>query len=375
MERNQSQLRAVCDRFFIYGDYLVAVPYGSGHINDTYQVTYDQGGMRLHYTLQRINTSVFKDPVGLMENFSRVTTHMLNKIIAAKLRTVKRTIRLLATRDGKPYVVDADGNYWRCYIFIENARTYDIIESEMHAFKAARTFGEFQSDLVDLPGGRLNETIPDFHNTPKRLEALQAAVKADVRGRLKEVGPELDFIMKRADDCSRLVDLCAAGDIPERITHNDTKLNNILIDDVSGEGICVIDLDTVMPGLVHYDFGDMVRTGTSPAAEDERDLSKVTMRFEMFEALLRGYLASADKFLNPCEREELPFAGKLITLENGIRFLTDYLQGDVYFKIARPSHNLERCRTQLKLVESIEDQFDAMHRLLKEIGPRSAARK
>ena len=375
MERNQSQLRAVCDRFFIYGDYLVAVPYGSGHINDTYQVTYDQGGMRLHYTLQRINTSVFKDPVGLMENFSRVTNHMLNKIIAAKLRTVKRTIRLLATRDGKPYVVDADGNYWRCYIFIENARTYDIIESEMHAFKAARTFGEFQSDLVDLPGGRLNETIPDFHNTPKRLEALQAAVKADVRGRLKEVGPELDFIMKRADDCSRLVDLCAAGDIPERITHNDTKLNNILIDDVSGEGICVIDLDTVMPGLVHYDFGDMVRTGTSPAAEDERDLSKVTMRFEMFEALLRGYLASADKFLNPCEREELPFAGKLITLENGIRFLTDYLQGDVYFKIARPSHNLERCRTQLKLVESIESQFDAMHRLLKEIGPRAVVRK
>ncbi|MBQ4106694.1 MAG: aminoglycoside phosphotransferase family protein [Lentisphaeria bacterium] len=375
MSRNQNQLRAVCDEFFIYGDYLVAVPFGTGHINDTYQVTYDQGGIRLHYTLQRINTSIFKKPEELMENFSRVTTHMLNKIISAKLRTVKRTIRLLSARNGKPFVVDAEGNYWRAYIFIENARTYDIIESEMHAFKAARTFGDFQNDLVDLPGARLNETIPDFHNTPKRLEALNAAVKADICGRLKDVGPELDFIMARAGDCSRLVDLCTAGDIPERITHNDTKLNNILIDDVSGEGICVIDLDTVMPGLVHYDFGDMVRTGTSPAAEDERDLSKVTMRFEMFEALLRGYLASADKFLNPCEREELPFAGKLITLENGIRFLTDYLQGDTYFKTHRPNHNLDRCRTQLKLVSSIEEQFDAMHKLLKDIGPRSAVKK
>ena len=223
-------------------------------------------------------------------------------------------------------------------------------------------------DLVDLPGARLNETIPDFHNTPKRLEALNAAVKADICGRLKDVGPELDFIMARAGDCSRLVDLCTAGDIPERITHNDTKLNNILIDDVSGEGICVIDLDTVMPGLVHYDFGDMVRTGTSPAAEDERDLSKVTMRFEMFEALLRGYLASADKFLNPCEREELPFAGKLITLENGIRFLTDYLQGDTYFKTHRPNHNLDRCRTQLKLVSDMQKKWYAMNDIVAKLA-------
>ncbi len=363
----QQKLKAICDKFRIYGDYIVAVPFGSGHINDTYQVTYDQGDVRLHYTLQRINHNVFKNPPKLMENIDRVTRHVLSKIRASNLETVKRTIRLLETRTGLPYVEDEAGNFYRGYIFIENARTYDILETPEQAYQAARTFGEFQLDLVDLPGERLFETIKDFHHTPKRIEALERAIAEDKCGRVKDVSREIDFVLARKEECSRLIRLNIEGLIPERITHNDTKLNNVLIDDLSGNGICVIDLDTVMPGLVHYDFGDMVRTGTSPAGEDEMDLKKVYMQFEMFEGLLRGYLASAGHFLNPVEREELPFSGKLITLEIGTRFLTDYLEGDVYFKTHRPNHNLDRCRTQIKLVESIEAQFDAMHKLLKEI--------
>jgi Ser/Thr protein kinase RdoA (MazF antagonist) len=225
--------------------------------------------------------------------------------------------------------------------------------------------------MVDLPGGRLHETIPNFHNTPVRIAALEQALREDVRGRAAHVQKEADFILSRAEECGRLLDLHRQGLIPERITHNDTKVNNILIDDVSGEGICVIDLDTVMPGLALYDFGDLVRTCTSPAAEDEIDLDKVFMRFDMFEALLRGYLASASGFLKPAEREELPFAGKLITLEIATRFLTDYLQGDVYFKTHRVGHNLDRCRNQLKLVQSIEDQFDDMHKLLQSLRGRA----
>ncbi len=363
----QQKIKSICDGFRIYGDYVVAIPFGTGHINDTYQVTYDQGGIRLHYTLQRINHNVFKNPPMLMENIDRVTRHVLSKIRANRQETVKRTIRLLESCSGLPYVQDAEGNYYRAYIFIENARTYDVLETAEQAYQAARTFGDFQLDLVDIPGGRLNETIPDFHNTPKRVAALERAIAEDKCGRVKDVAREIDFVLSRKADTERLLRMNAEGLIPERITHNDTKLNNVLIDDVSSKGICVIDLDTVMPGLVHYDFGDMVRTGTSPAAEDERDLAKVTMRFPMFEALLRGYMSSAGQFLTPAEREELPFSGKLITLEIGVRFLTDYLEGDVYFKTHREGHNLDRCRTQFKLVESIEAQFDAMHKLLKNL--------
>ena len=215
--------------------------------------------------------------------------------------------------------------------------------------------------------GRLNETIADFHHTPKRLEALEAALKADVMNRAAEVGAELEYIFSNREEYSLLIDGMNKGELFERTTHNDTKLNNVLIDDVSGEGICVIDLDTVMPGLPHYDFGDMVRTGTSPAAEDELDLSKVGMRFEMFEALLRGFLSGAGKFLNAREKELLPFSGKLITLEIGIRFLTDYLAGDVYFKIHREKHNLDRCRTQIKLAQSIQKQMSDMQKLLESL--------
>jgi hypothetical protein len=359
-------IAGVFDKFAIYGDFISAAPYGSGHINDTYKVVSDQAGTIVHYIFQRINTNIFKEPVGLMDNIRRVTSHICARARGRKDAS-RQSLCIVQGKDLKPFVVDADGNYWRGYLFIEKAQTYDVIKNAEQAFEVARSFGNFQKELVDIPGGRLFETIPDFHNTPKRLEALEAAIKADMKGRVKDVAAEIDFVMSRRGEVSKLVDLNAAGQIPERITHNDTKLNNVMIDDASGNGICVIDLDTVMPGLVHYDFGDMVRTSTSPSMEDEKDLSRVYMQFNMFEALLRGYLESAGNFLNPVERENLPFSGKLITLEIGIRFLTDYLSGDVYFKIHRPEHNLDRCRTQFKLVSSIEEQMPQMMALLNSI--------
>ena len=364
----KDKLKNICSLFQIYGDYVSGIPFGTGHINDTYQITYNQGGTLLHYTLQRLNTNVFRRPLELMENVSRVTQHIHNKIeLEGASENSRHTLQLVLSHYGKPYVFGPDGYMWRCYLFIEKARTYDVLETTDMAYQAAKAFGGFQQYLVDLPGKRLFEVIPDFHNTPSRIAALKKAAEEDIMGRRKYVEREIDFILSREDDAGLLIALNKSGDIPERITHNDTKLNNVLLDDTTMDGVCVIDLDTVMPGLVHYDFGDMVRTGTSPAAEDEQDLSKVYMRFEMFEALLRGYLSSAACFLNEAEREYLPFSGKLITMEIGTRFLTDYLMGDVYFKVHRDGHNLDRCRTQLKLVESIESQMDRMKNLLKDI--------
>ncbi|MDD3154100.1 MAG: aminoglycoside phosphotransferase family protein [Victivallaceae bacterium] len=357
-------LAAIASKFDILGEFNVAIPFGTGHINETYQVIYDQGGTPVHYTLQRINTNVFRDPVALMENVDRVTSHIRAKLEAETPRSNRRTLYLLRNRlDNKPYYVDEEGAYWRCYIFVENARTFDVLEKPSQAYAAAQAFGRFQLDLADMPSPRLHETIPHFHDTPDRIAKLEAAVKKDVCHRSASVAAEIDFIFSRADEAGKLIELNRRGLIPERITHNDTKLNNVLIDDRSKEGICVLDLDTVMPGLAHYDFGDMVRTGTSPAPEDELDLGKVTMRFEFFEALLRGYLAGCGGCLNRTERENLPFSGKLITLEIGCRFLTDYLEGDVYFRIHREQHNLDRCRTQLALVRSIEEQYAKMCQL------------
>ena len=359
----QQEIRRLAGMFDIYGDFLVGTPFGNGNVNDTFQLTFDQGGIRLHYALQRINSNVFKNPVAVMENVARVTDHILGKIRAAHAETRKRTLRLLHAHDGKPYAFDQRGNCWRAYVFVEHARAYEVLESPEQAFRVAQGFGEFQKQLVDLKD-RLHETIPDFHNTPKRVNALEAAIKADSCGRLKHVMPEVDFVLSRKDECGKLLQLNAEGAIPERITHNDTKANNILIDDLSGEAICVIDLDTVMPGLALYDFGDMVRSGTNPAEEDELDLNRVGMRFDMYEGLYDGFISSAGSFLTEAEKEMLPFSAKLITLEIGMRFLTDYLMGDVYFKTRRPQQNLDRCRTQFKLVESIEAQMNKMKALL-----------
>ena len=351
--------------FAFDGRIVSAAPYGSGHINDTFlTVSEDAGGPR-RFILQRINHLVFRQPDLLMENVARVCAHAHAKLSAARTSDAhRRALRLIPTQQGRAWHIDQRGNRWRCYDFIEGATGHDVVRSPSQAEAAAKAFGAFQALLADLPGERLHETIPDFHHTPSRFAHFQAALAKDGHGRAAAAGPEIAFALARANEVGVVVDALRDGSLPERVTHNDTKLNNVLLDDVTQEGVCVIDLDTVMPGSALYDFGDLVRTSTSPAAEDETDLSLVRMQLPMFAALVRGYLASARGFLTPREKELLPFAGKLITFEIGLRFLTDWLEGDTYFKIKRPTHNLDRCRTQFKLVASIEEQLPAMREIV-----------
>lgn len=361
-----SQLARISDvivKFVIPADFVSAVPYGNGHINDTYAVSVSQGGTPVRYLLQRINKRIFTRPDHLMENILRVTEAAGGKT-AAFADASRRKLTVIPERSGLPYVVDEDGEFWRAYVFVEDACSYDEVKTVEQAYQAARAFGQFQHWVADLDGPRLHEVIPGFHDTPKRMAVLEQAIAEDPLGRVAECGHELDFALSRREDACVLVDMLRAGSLPERITHNDTKINNVLFDNRSGDAICVIDLDTVMPGLVHYDFGDMVRTATCTAAEDEVDLSTVNVRLDLFEGLLRGYLASAGGFLTAEEIAMLPFSGKLITLEIGVRFLTDYLLGDVYFKTRRPGHNLDRCRNQFQRVRSIEAQYDKMLALL-----------
>ena len=360
-------LAAVCQNFRIHGSLLESAPYGNGHINDTLVATFTDAGTRARYIFQRINGRIFKDPEALMDNILRVTAEAQHQLIRAGVPDAsRRVLRVIPTKDEKPFHKDEDGGYWRCYPFIEGARAYDIIQNTRQAYEAARAFGEFQKLVAGLDGPRLHETIPNFHNTRSRFDRLKEVAATDTQGRLASVAPEWIFIRERESVVDVLLNLQAGGHIPERVTHNDTKLNNVMIDDATEAAICVIDLDTVMPGLALYDFGDMVRTATSPAAEDETDLSKVCMQMPMFAALVRGYLSTAGSFLNDAEKSHLAFSGKLIALEIGIRFLTDYLEGDVYFKTKRPDHNLDRCRTQLALVKSIEEQEDAMNAIARE---------
>ena len=352
----------VARQFQIEGEVIEAQPFGSGHINDTFRVMVRNGDEPLFLILQRINHHVFKNPDTLMQNIQRVTTHLASKT-QDEPDSERRTLRLIPTRNSKAWHVDSDGEYWRAYRFISGARTYDAVESTEQAFQAARAFGQFQESLATLAPPRLHDTIPDFHNTPKRFEALTAAISADLANRAMLAQHEIEFALAREPITSILLD----ANLPERVTHNDTKFNNVLLDDATGEGICVVDLDTVMPGLAPYDFGDLVRTATSPAPEDEQDLAKVTMQFPMFEALARGYLSSARGFLTRAERKQLAFSGKLISFEIGVRFLTDFLSGDTYFKIHGEGHNLDRCRAQFKLVQSIEQQEDRMERLVESL--------
>lgn len=355
-------VRAVAQQFNIHGEFLSSEPYGSGHINDTYCVRFNQAGARVRYIFQRINHNIFRNPVALMENIRRVTAHLAKKM-SDRSDQSRRRLTLVLTRAGNGFYRDEHGNYWRAYLFIEKARTYDAVLDTKHAFQAAKAYGHFQKLLADLPAPRLHDTIPDFHHTPKRFIALEKAIEADSFNRASSVKPEIAFAMKRKAMCGALLDAA----LPERVTHNDTKLNNVMLDDATGEGVCVIDLDTVMPGFALYDFGDMVRTATSPVGEDERDLAKVGMQFPMFESLARGYLASAGGFLTKTEKALLPFSGKLITFEIGLRFLADYLSGDIYFKCHRENHNLDRCRAQFKLVKSIERQEEEMNKLVEMI--------
>ncbi len=358
-------LREISTLFDMRADFVDGAPYGSGHINDTYCAIYDQAGSQLRYILQRINTRVFRTPADLMENIDRVTRHALIRLKEEQNpEAYRRTLTCIPATSGKPFAIDAYNNYWRVYPFIERAHGYDEIETNEQAFQAAKAFGNFQKLAADLGGARLHETIPDFHHTPKRLDALRAAIELDPKNRAADVSEQIHFALSRAADCSRVTDLIATGEIPERVTHNDTKLNNVLLDGVTAEGVCVIDLDTTMPGSALYDFGDMVRTATTTTREDELDFNKLDMRLDRFDALVRGYLGAAQSFLNDAEIAHLAFSGKLLTLECGIRFLTDYILGDVYFKTKHPDHNLDRCRNQFAFVTAIEGKLSQMEKIV-----------
>jgi hypothetical protein len=356
------------NQFAVSGQLIDGHEIDSGHINLTYCGTFRQpDGSVQRYIFQSINRNVFKDPYGVMENVERVTRHINSKVLRSKKDLGGQTLNLFPARAGGSWVEDANGGVWRCYNFIEGCVTYDVVENTRQAYQAARAFGSFQDLVSDLNAAWIKETIPDFHHTRKRFQRLQEVAKADPRGRLASVRAEFDFVCARESVTGILLDELAAGRIPLRVTHNDTKINNVMIDSETDEAVCVIDLDTVMPGLALYDFGDLVRSATSPAAEDETDLSKVQMQMPLFEALVEGYLDSASEFINDVEIRYLPHAGKLMTLEVGIRFLTDHLEGDVYFKTHRPNHNLDRCRTQLKLVECIEAQENAMNAFVRKV--------
>jgi len=358
---NAAVIQPVLKKFNIMGDFISAEPYGNGHINDTFAVVFNQGGTNVRYILQRINGGIFKTPIKLMENIAHVTKHIHEKAKARGANDIsRRVLTLVQTMNGENFVCDQDGSVWRCYIFVENSKSWDIIETPEQAFEAAKAFGAFQRDLMDYNGPQLFETIPMFHHTPSRFATLQKAVQEDIKNRAASVKSEIDFALSHANLANSLISLQEKGIIPERITHNDTKLNNVLLDNKTGEGICVLDLDTVMPGLSLYDFGDMVRTATNPVAEDELDLSKVVVQVSMFEAIAKGYLEGTAGTLLPVEREHLVTSGKLLTFECGIRFLTDYLQGDTYFKIKREAHNLDRCRTQFALVKSLEEHEERL---------------
>jgi Phosphotransferase enzyme family len=363
----QHDIAGVVDAFQIEGTFLDAAPYGSGHINDTYasRVRAANGAV-VRYIHQRINHTVFRDPARLMDNIARVTEHQRRKILADGGDPDRECLTLVPSVDGAPYHRDDGGSWWRTYLFIEGARTYDLVEKPEHAYHAGRAFGLFQRQLADLGEPRLHETIPDFHHTPKRVAAFEEALHRDVAGRAGEARETIDFAMARSGEASRLVDLQAEGRVPERITHNDTKFNNVMIDDITGEGVCVIDLDTVMPGLVFFDFGDAVRTGANTALEDERDLSKVALSIERFEQLTRGFLETAGNVLTAAEIDELVFGARLNTYEIAVRFLTDHLAGDTYFKVHREGHNLERARAQFALVADMERRSDTMQAIVEQ---------
>ena len=365
MKTKTYDLREIGSHFQIYGDYLSGVSYGAGHINDTFAVTYNQAGTPIRYIHQRVNHQIFKDVPGLMENIHRVTEHLKSKLAALNSQDLsRRAMTLVLTKNDKPYHLDAEGNYWRTYFFIEKAHTYDIIHHKEQAFQAARVLGQFQRHLADLPAPRLHETIPNFHHTPARFGALQEAINQDSLNRAAKARKEIDIAFRFKSIVGRLIDLQRQRKLPERVTHNDTKINNFMLDDETRAGLCLVDLDTVMPGLTLYDFGDLVRTAANSAAEDERDLSKVSFRLPVFEALVHGYLSEARDFLISSELDNMAFSGQLITFEMGIRFLTDFLNGDVYFKVHRDGHNLDRCRTQYKLVEDMEKLKEEMQRVV-----------
>jgi len=355
-------LKQIFSQFAIAGDFAGAQFLKVGHINDTYLVDSDSRGIREQFIFQRINHFVFRDPERLMANFEKITRHIRAKLERMPGRDPDReTLNLVQARSGRSFHLFPDGNYWRAYRFVGDAHIINVASKPEEAFEAGRAFGCFQKLLSDLDASSLYETIPFFHHTPRRFARFKEVLAKDGLGRANEARDAVDFALDRKTMTSVITSALEGGRLPLRITHNDTKINNVLFDNRTGKAICIIDLDTTMPGSSLYDFGDMVRTTTSFAAEDERDRARVKLELEMFQALADGYLEEARDFLTPQELDLLVFSGRLITFTIGLRFLTDFLEGDVYFRVHRPGHNLDRARAQFALVQSMEKLGREMH--------------
>ena len=360
-QEERDKVERVASNFQFEGKLMNVVPWGNGHINDTYLLTYGIGKMGyIRVILQRMNKNVFPKPVELMENIVNITTFLHKKIEENGGDPYRETLNVIPAKDGMPYFIDSREEYWRAFVFITDASSYDMVKNPEDFYQSALAFGKFQCLLADFPASELHETIVDFHNTKQRLINFKKAVEEDVAGRAAEVGEEIQFVLERESEAGFFTDLIEKNELPIRVTHNDTKLNNIMIDNYSGKGICVIDLDTTMPGLAVHDFGDSIRFGASTAKEDETDLSKVSCSMELFEAYTRGFIDGCGGKLTRRELELLPMGAKMMTYECGMRFLTDYLQNDVYFKTSRKGHNLDRARTQFKLVADMESKWEQM---------------
>ncbi len=357
------------DQFAISGDFLYGEELRNGHINTTYRACYrTEDGHVDRYILQRINDYVFKDPALVMKNVEKVTRHISWKVLRRRKNAAGQTLTLYPARGGRNYIyLPEEGGMWRCYNNIEGTHTYDVVENTRQAYQAGYAFGSFQELVSDMNPEDIRESIPDFHNTPKRFAALQMSAAQDIMHRADSCAEELALIGTWSPQFSKLVDMQKSGELPTRITHNDTKINNVMLDEETDGAVCVIDLDTVMPGLSLYDFGDMVRTATCMASEDEPDLSKVHMEMPFFESLAEGYLDATHDFLTQKEVDMLAFSGWLITVEIGMRFLTDYLDGDKYFRCDYPEHNLVRTRNQLALAKSIHAHLPRMQKHIRKL--------
>lgn len=357
----RERLEGVISNFQFEGKLVNSVSHGNGHINDTFLLEFEmEDGTVEKKILQRINKNVFLKPEEVMENIMNVTSY-LNKIICENGGDPKReTLNVILSKDGKPYYKETEDDYWRAYLYITDTISYDKVENAEDFYESAVSFGNFQRLLADYPADTLHETIVGFHDTRKRFSVFKKAVEEDVMGRASEVAEEIKFVLEREDVANCFSEMLDKNELPLRVTHNDTKLNNIMMDIKTRKGICVIDLDTVMPGLAMNDFGDTIRFGASTALEDEKDLNKVSCDMELFEIYTKGFLEGSAGSLTQKEIELLPMGAKVMTYECGMRFLTDYLQGDTYFKIHRPEHNLDRARTQFKLVADMEEKWETM---------------
>lgn len=359
MQESNDFFKELSGKFAVPGEYISCTRYGEGHINDTFKLVTSDGGKTVNYILQRINHRLFPDVDKLMHNIELVTAFCRRSVLARGGDPARECLSIVPTRDGKSYYSDGK-EYYRIYVFIEDATTYQTVRDPQDFYESAVAFGNFTNLLADFDASQLYEVLPDFHNTKVRYRNFMKAVEADAFGRAEEVRSEIAWVQTHASLCGKIVDRIASGAIPLRVTHNDTKLNNVMLDHKTGRGIAVIDLDTVMPGSLCYDFGDSIRFGCNSSAEDEPDLSKVHFRFDLYETYLRGYLSAVGDSITKEERKNLPMGAVLMTYECGMRFLTDYLEGDVYFRTTRPKQNLDRAHTQFRLVDDMLAVYDRM---------------